>query len=362
MPVGHQALHRTQVGRGEIHHSVIVEPATQHATPERRGQHPPERRTRGPRSRLPRARPPGRRAGRRPRAPGRPYGPGPRRRPGPSSASRTGSTLVRTRTRAKDGSPLCGSDHGRMPRLVADRCRGGPAQIEEGPQQSASPHAMPGDRPQPRTARQSEQHGFGLVVERVTQQHGRAALGPPSAPRRRSAPGGRRPPGRRSCGDTCTATTSTSVRPRPVSIVRRARPPTGPNRPATRDRRPPRSRAVTRRRPTSTAATARAVESVPPEQATSRARSSVSQAPLDGLDGGQRGRTQRATSHLTSARSSDGYRSRARNRHPRARVRARTPESRAGTSVVSATYDIGMDPRQPQRRLGDLGPGRQRLR
>ena len=115
--------------------------------------------------------------------------------PGPSSSSSSGSTVCRTRTRVNAGSRVVRV----LPELdaldLAGGDRVGAGDVEQRPAVAVEAAAHPGERPAARAAGQAEQHGLGLVVAGVPEQHGgRAeALGRP-ARARRSGPGGRPPP------------------------------------------------------------------------------------------------------------------------------------------------------------------------
>ena len=194
-------------------------------------------------------------------------GPGQRgSHPPPSTSSSSGSTSRRSRTRVNAGSALCGSCHGVRAgrRGRRPRCPPGARRAAAGPRAGARPH--PGDRPRPRSAGQAEQHGLGLVVGGVAEQHRRITQRTATTPRalsyraRRAAAS--RPPSRP------PSTVSTRVR---RSRCRRSCAAHGPrpgrrSRPAVRGRRWPRSPAG--RAASASTPTARASESAPPEQAT----------------------------------------------------------------------------------------------
>ena len=91
--------------------------------------------------------------------------------PGPSSASSTGSTRSRTRTRVKPGSRLCGSSQNVQPLDPAGRHGVDPAYAEQRAREDAEGRAHPLQRPPSRAAGQAEEDGLGLVVQRVPEQH-----------------------------------------------------------------------------------------------------------------------------------------------------------------------------------------------
>ncbi len=91
--------------------------------------------------------------------------------PPPSTSSSSGSTSWRSRLRVKRRSTLCGSCQALRP----SSAHAAWVTLATHPQQRPAPGrvvgAHAGDRPRTRAAAQSEQHGFGLVVEGVRQQH-----------------------------------------------------------------------------------------------------------------------------------------------------------------------------------------------
>ena len=93
--------------------------------------------------------------------------------PGPSSASSTGSTRSRTRTRVKAGSSVVRVVPRREPGVEAGLPRGRAADAEERPRVAAGARGHAGEARGARAAGEPEQHGLGLVVERVAEQHER---------------------------------------------------------------------------------------------------------------------------------------------------------------------------------------------
>ena len=91
--------------------------------------------------------------------------------PGPSSSSSSGRTRCRTRARVNRGSTLCGSSQASMPSAAqaASVCFAGDAEQRAPELVERGPH--PGDRAATGAAGQPEQHGLGLVVEGVAEQH-----------------------------------------------------------------------------------------------------------------------------------------------------------------------------------------------
>ena len=113
-------------------------------------------------------------------------GPAPRRSPGRARPRAGAAPACRTRDRAYAGSALCGSRHGSSPSSAQaagrrPRQRRGAAAAGD-PVRTAIP-ASDGHR----TAGQPEQHGLGLVVQGVPEQHGRPARRSASAAQRRVA-------------------------------------------------------------------------------------------------------------------------------------------------------------------------------
>ena len=113
----------------------------------------------------------GGRGARRRRAAGRRCGPGPGRRPGPSSLSRSGSTAWRTRDRVNRGSSLAGSVHQAMswaPQACSVWAR---VRSSSGRRNTPNDAAHAGQRPGTAAPGEPEEHGLGLVVEGVAEQH-----------------------------------------------------------------------------------------------------------------------------------------------------------------------------------------------
>ena len=91
--------------------------------------------------------------------------------PGPSSFSRNGSTAVRTRERAKDGSAFVGSCQGSRSCAAQISSISFPPQAQEGAQVESAPGRHTGQRPGAGAAGQPQQHLLGLVIQGVAEQH-----------------------------------------------------------------------------------------------------------------------------------------------------------------------------------------------
>ena len=114
--------------------------------------------------------------------------------PPPSTSSISGSTSWRSRVRVKRRSLLCGSCQASSPSSAQAACVTSRRTPSSGRHQGGSYGAHAGDRPGTGAAAQPEQHGLGLVVEGVRQQHRRSRRAPPA---RRNGRCERLPPGRR---------------------------------------------------------------------------------------------------------------------------------------------------------------------
>ena len=112
--------------------------------------------------------------------------------PPASTSSSSGSTSRRRRTRVKRGSTLCGSSQKVRPcarHAAAVSARRRPS---SGRSQGGSQVAHAGQRPGARAAAEAEQHGLGLVVEGVAEQHGRVGVRAGGAQRGVAGPAGGR--------------------------------------------------------------------------------------------------------------------------------------------------------------------------
>ena len=91
--------------------------------------------------------------------------------PGPSSLSRSGSTVWRTRGRVNRESSLVGSVHQAMSWARAGLLGLGASQVEQRAAEHAERPAHAGQRPGAAAPGEAEQHRLGLVVEGVAEQH-----------------------------------------------------------------------------------------------------------------------------------------------------------------------------------------------
>ena len=219
------------------------------------------------------------------------------------------------------GSALCGSSHGVSPSAAQAARVVARGRSSSGRRQRPAPRRHPGQRPGARAPGQPEQHGLGLVVEGVPEQHrGRAVLGGGRVEGRVARRPGRRPRARR----------------------RRRRPP------PRRDRRPGRARGSAQRpRPRSAPRGRAGLQPVVDDHRAGRARPP-------------------AAPRTPSRRRAPGSRRRRCRRRARARPSGRSAQRRAGRRPrTAATAGAGpLTPRlrlsawtrrDPGRRVGDLG-------
>ena len=237
---------------------------------------------------------------------GRRCGPAPRPRPGRGRARASGSASPRTRLRSDASAwepSLVGSCQG------ARSCAAQAASVSarrRPEQRAAEPSARrrhARERPRARPAGEAQQHGLGLVVERVPEQDGRGTELVGGALERR-VPGG--PRGRLARGRRPSTRTTDRRRarargtPRAASSATCAEPACSPWSTTTRLRAPRRRRCAAA---TNAAPAASASESGPPEQATRTSASGGRSATRGGDRRPHRGHLAGGTAHPCTRRT-----------------------------------------------------------